>query len=87
MTEQQIAVTRRIEENHRVAYPQPIAASLLGISLSSLKREIRRRKIFPLDTFRTISREELLRYTREETQLSTRRRFRRAKTAATEVVE
>lgn len=47
---------------------------LLGVSRATIQREIARRKLHPTRTLRLITREELLRYLREETEVSRRSR-------------
>lgn len=58
--------------NELRAYSLRDAAKLIGISRTSLWREVRRKKIRLTKTYGLITHEELLRYLREETQLSRR---------------
>jgi hypothetical protein len=69
-----ITVIERVEQSEKLAFKQRNAADILEISERTLRNEIARRKIFPTQTLRLISREELLRYLREETQLARRAR-------------
>lgn len=68
-----VEVVERIEKSDRLAFRQATAAELIEVSRASLCREISRRKIFPTKTLRVIPKEELLRYLREEVQLSRRK--------------
>ena len=79
MTENKLA-----ERTERVSYTLAEAAELLGISYTSLWREVKRRKIYRMRTLKRIARAELLRYAAEETQLSKRtKRFPATARAAT----
>jgi hypothetical protein len=74
MDEETLSAIRKVEASEKLAFQQRHAAELLDISARSLRNEIARRKIFPTRTLRLISKEELIRYLREETQLSRRAR-------------
>lgn len=74
MDEEKLMVLRQVEGSEKLAFRQPEAANLLGISLRSLCNEIARKKIIPTKTFRLIAKEELVRYLRDETEISRRSR-------------
>jgi hypothetical protein len=72
MDEWTLKVARRVESSDKLAFNLKNAAFLLDISYSSLRREIKRRKICPTPTLKLITRDELLRYLNEEEQLARR---------------
>jgi hypothetical protein len=74
VNDETLTVIERVERSDKLAFKQRNAAAIIQISERSLRNEIVRRKIFPTKTFRLISKEELLRYLREETQLARRSR-------------
>lgn len=74
LSEDEFFIVQRIERSDRLAYRQQEAAELLGISRSTICREIAHGKIVPTKTLRLITREELLRYLREEVRLARHKR-------------
>jgi hypothetical protein len=74
MNENSLVVVKEFQAIDRLAFKQGEAAKQLGLSRNSLVHEIQRRKIFPMKTYKLISKEELIRYCQEETQLTRRSR-------------
>lgn len=79
MIENATSVEERVKESDQFAFRLQAAARLLGISYSSLRREIQRRKIFVMPSLKLVSKKEILRYIEEEEQLARRQRNRTKK--------
>jgi hypothetical protein len=74
MDEWGLKVVDEIESDEKLAYHLKDAARVLDISYSSIRREIKRRKLTPTKTLNLLPKDELVRYLREEEMLARRPR-------------
>jgi hypothetical protein len=80
--ERLLASVEALQGTNQQAWNLKDGAAILGLHYDSVRKEVRRRKLIPTDTFKLLTKEELLRYLREEVAIARRKVFgtRRANT-------
>src|ERR1017187_4604040 len=72
MNENALQFKQTVEASDRLAWNLKCAATVIGVSYRTIRREIQRRKLFPT-VLNLLSKKELLRYLDAETQITRRR--------------